>query len=167
MPCWVCDYPDCGHVWLAGTETLPGQCAKCRRRGWNQPTGQARIVDAERQKKEAAHYAVLKALKHGVLVKQPCEECGTVERVEGHHEDYDAPLVVVWLCRRHHRLRHSPRVRPRPQIENDQAAWLLLPTVAEAQANSAARPAHDPKTCRVYRCGACLKAQHHDPKRGL
>lgn len=26
---------------------------------------------------------------------------------------------------------------------------------------------HDPKTCRVYRCGACLTAGHKDARRGL
>ena len=29
------------------------------------------------------------------------------------------------------------------------------------------RPTHDPKTCRVYRCGACANAGHKDPHRGL
>jgi hypothetical protein len=30
-----------------------------------------------------------------------------------------------------------------------------------------ARPDHDPTTCRVYRCGACLNAGYHDARRGI
>lgn len=35
---WKCEYPDCGHVWLAQGEEPPEQCAKCRRRGWHGQT---------------------------------------------------------------------------------------------------------------------------------
>lgn len=33
--CWQCEYPDCGHVWIAAGVDPPGQCAKCRRRKWH------------------------------------------------------------------------------------------------------------------------------------
>ena len=42
------------------------------------------------------------------LTKQPCVICGN-PKSEGHHEDYDKPLDVVWLCRLHHRLYHEGR----------------------------------------------------------
>ena len=34
---WQCG--SCGHVWLAGSEVAPKQCAKCRRRDWNSGEG--------------------------------------------------------------------------------------------------------------------------------
>lgn len=46
-----------------------------------------------------------KAIKKGLLVRQPCEICGAL-RVDAHHEDYSKPLQVRWLCRKHHRQRH-------------------------------------------------------------
>ncbi len=53
-----------------------------------------------------AHLAVQRAVKAGELEKQPCEVCG-VEAVDAHHDQYDEPLKVRWLCRRHHtRLHH-------------------------------------------------------------
>jgi len=30
---WECEL--CGHVWLATGDEPPEQCAKCRKRGWN------------------------------------------------------------------------------------------------------------------------------------
>ena len=49
-----------------------------------------------------AHSAVERALRAGKLVKQPCEKCGSTHRVHGHHDDYDKPLEVRWLCPLHH-----------------------------------------------------------------
>jgi len=44
-------------------------------------------------------------LREGRLVRQPCRVCGS-KKTEGHHESYDKPLEVDWLCRRHHMEHH-------------------------------------------------------------
>ncbi len=56
--------------------------------------------------KRAAHIIAGNAIRDGKLVKQPCEECGA-KKVEAHHEDYERPLDVIWLCRKHHIARHK------------------------------------------------------------
>lgn len=48
-----------------------------------------------------AHNALRSALKIGLIERQPCQECGKLE-TDAHHPDYDQPIAVVWLCRRHH-----------------------------------------------------------------
>ena len=53
----------------------------------------------------AAHKAVEKTIKRGLLARQACEVCGT-EAGEAHHDDYAEPLEVCWLCRKHHVERH-------------------------------------------------------------
>jgi len=35
------------------------------------------------------------------LKKQSCEVCGEIKAL-GHHDDYDKPLEVRWLCPKHH-----------------------------------------------------------------
>jgi len=45
------------------------------------------------------------ALKHGRVIKGKCH-CGDVN-VEAHHEDYDRPFDVQWLCKKHHTERSS------------------------------------------------------------
>ena len=45
-----------------------------------------------------AYYKVFKAIKDGVLVKQPCEICAT-PKTQAIHTDYTQPLNVKWLCR--------------------------------------------------------------------
>lgn len=32
---WICEFPDCGHVWLKTGDVPPAQCSKCKRRGWH------------------------------------------------------------------------------------------------------------------------------------
>lgn len=51
--------------------------------------------------KYSAHLAVKRALDSGDLEKQPCEVCGATT-VDAHHDRYDQPLNVRWLCRTHH-----------------------------------------------------------------
>ncbi len=63
-----------------------------------------------RQKKKfpekiRAGQIVQNALRSGKLEKQRCEVCGD-QNGHAHHEDYNKPLEVIWLCRKHHLQRH-------------------------------------------------------------
>ncbi|SHI96154.1 hypothetical protein SAMN05444404_1098 [Ruegeria lacuscaerulensis ITI-1157] len=53
-----------------------------------------------------AHAATASALRRGLLTRKPCEVCGA-EKTDAHHPDYDRPLVVQWLCRKHHKQAHQ------------------------------------------------------------
>ncbi len=44
---------------------------------------------------------VAAALGDGRLQRQSCEACGS-KKSEAHHDDYNRPLDVRWLCRKHH-----------------------------------------------------------------
>lgn len=63
-------------------------------------------VGGERAKARARQ-SVLRAVAAGSLVRQPCEVCGTDERVQAHHDDYSRPLDVRWLCTQHHAEQHT------------------------------------------------------------
>lgn len=67
-------------------------------------TRQANWRRANRAKYEA-HLAVQRALKAGDLQKETCEVCAC-EAVDAHHDRYDQPLEVRWLCRLHHTRLH-------------------------------------------------------------
>jgi hypothetical protein len=54
--------------------------------------------------KRNARQIALRALKAGLLIKQPCEIKGCLNASQMHHEDYKKPLMVTWLCRKHHML---------------------------------------------------------------
>ncbi|WP_453978585.1 hypothetical protein [Brevundimonas sp. Marseille-Q4549] len=62
-------------------------------------------ADPERRRRTLIRSAARYAASVGKLTKQPCEVCGGWP-VEGHHDDYEKPLEVRWLCPEHHRQHH-------------------------------------------------------------
>ena len=52
-----------------------------------------------------AHRSVERAIKLGIIIRQPCEICQK-ENAFAHHDDYSKPLEVRWLCNFHHSKWH-------------------------------------------------------------
>ena len=61
---------------------------------------------AEDSRRAVAHSSVSRAIRNGFLVRMPCIKCGEAKSV-AHHEDYDKPLDVMWLCQACHKQRHK------------------------------------------------------------
>lgn len=55
--------------------------------------------------KESARRRVYKAIKFKKLQKEPCVVCREI-KVHAHHENYNKPLEVTWLCNAHHKQLH-------------------------------------------------------------
>jgi len=89
----------CGNEWVAKVEN-PKCCPGCKSPAWNR----AKVSSAVATR---AHGLVAKAKADGVLVVEPCSVCGSTDRIQAHHEDYDNPLDVTWYCAKHHRARHA------------------------------------------------------------
>lgn len=80
-----------------------------------QPCGEER-----RRLSGAATRQVKAAIRDGRLtIPDACEECGSTDsgrqgiRFDAHHDRYDQPLTVRWLCRRCHRQHHANEKRAR------------------------------------------------------
>lgn len=57
--------------------------------------------------RKAAHIAVWRALKKGVLIKpDTCPACGKTGQIEAHHNDYSKKLEVEWFCSSCHKIKH-------------------------------------------------------------
>ena len=65
----------------------------------------------DRRKYRHAHDIVRKALLVGRLIKPDlCDRCFAFLPLDAHHHNgYELPLDVVWLCRRCHRQAHGRR----------------------------------------------------------
>lgn len=60
----------------------------------------------ERAKRRKARSDLNHAIDQGSVKRESCEVCG--KDAEAHHDDYDKPLEVRWLCFAHHRKHHKP-----------------------------------------------------------
>lgn len=57
---------------------------------------------------DRARHAVHRAVKRGEILKsEHCQRCGIGGKISAHHEDYEKPLDVMWLCRKCHCDRHA------------------------------------------------------------
>lgn len=76
-----------------------------RQRGNRQGVEYLREYRERYPKKYAAHSKVNNAIAGGKLVRGCCEICGE-EKTVAHHDDYDRPLDIRWLCQGHHKQWH-------------------------------------------------------------
>lgn len=68
--------------------------------------------DRANPKAKWAHRSLASALRAGLIKRGPCEACGAIHGeagaiIHGHHDDYDTPMIVRWLCMPHHRQHHA------------------------------------------------------------
>lgn len=59
----------------------------------------------QRKKMNARSYAHV-YVKRGKLKKEPCKICGNLDS-QIHHPNYDKPIDIIWLCRKHHLELHK------------------------------------------------------------
>jgi len=64
----------------------------------------------DRKLEKSAHQKVYAAVKSGKL-KRPrfCSMCGGGTYIQGHHNDYRKPLLVIWVCWCCHMTLHQKR----------------------------------------------------------
>ncbi len=78
-----------------------------RERGNRQEPGYLKDYRDRFPNKYKAHNLVNNSIRDGKLHAEPCEICGSNERVHAHHDDYLKPLNVRWLCAVHHHQWHA------------------------------------------------------------
>ena len=120
---------------IINKDGLLGQCKACHNKNVNANRKNKKLLSfkqvaphkkfwlQENKLKQKAHQDVAYAVQTGRLIRQPCERCDTTEHVVAHHEDYNKPLDVVWLCKHHHKERHleidrENKDKPKPDMIN-------------------------------------------------
>jgi len=58
-----------------------------------------RIYKLNNKHKDHARSIFYMAVSSGKIIRpSTCSKCGSDSEIEGHHEDYNKPLDVMWLC---------------------------------------------------------------------
>ena len=64
----------------------------------------------EKWRKRRCRELTVKAIRLGIINRPlKCQHCGERLRVDAHHESYNQPLEVQWLCRGCHKLADKAR----------------------------------------------------------
>jgi hypothetical protein len=67
-----------------------------------------REYNEKNPEKISAQRKVRNAIKTGKLIRSPyCEICKKECKTDGHHEDYNKPLEVIWMCSQCHLYHHQ------------------------------------------------------------
>lgn len=86
------------------------KCKECARqdvrRNYAENAEYFRAYDRARGYREYDPHKAAARRATRALEKKPCEVCGGT-KVEAHHDDYDKPLEVRWLCKKHHSEVHT------------------------------------------------------------
>ena len=91
------------HGWYNGIMRMASWCKECKKEYWASDRHKEvrRIYRKTIKHKIKAKDMVRNRVLSGKIKQELCEVCGN-EQVEGHHDDYNKPLEVRWLCREHH-----------------------------------------------------------------
>jgi len=102
--CKECNKRDAG---LHRANNLEKIRAYDRARGCRAKAGYLKEYRERFPNKIKATTMVYKAIKDKKLFRKPCAECGSEDRIHGHHDDYLEPLNVRWLCAACHHQWHA------------------------------------------------------------
>jgi hypothetical protein len=86
---------------------------KVKARKWRDDNRKKMNASAQRwrsrnRRKAQIQIEIMTLKKYGFIkASKICTDCQKEVETEGHHEDYDKPLDLVWLCRPCHKRRHA------------------------------------------------------------
>lgn len=97
---------------VANRQKNLGRIREYDRNRANDPARKKRQVKISRDWRAAdprrmrCHNAVRRAIIAGKITRRGCERCDNI-KAYAHHDSYDEPLNVMWLCQPCHKQRHK------------------------------------------------------------
>jgi hypothetical protein len=102
---------NCGHcgkpvedVFHLKHKNLCRDCYNKQNAGYRGTIPGRKRIEIPGNKKNANHI-IKNLLKYGIIYPQECQVCGNDIAI-AHHPDYRNPLLIEWLCWKHHTCRH-------------------------------------------------------------
>lgn len=64
------------------------------------------LTEEQKVRRKAARAYLHSLIRQGLVKRENCCICGESKNVEAHHDDYNKPLEIQWLCKVHHAEQH-------------------------------------------------------------
>lgn len=88
------------EAWLERNRKRRRKYVADNRKEWNRKVREYYVNNPLAKLKRDARNKVRSMYRNGSWVRQKCELCDKIG--EAHHKDYNKPLEVRWLCKKHH-----------------------------------------------------------------
>jgi len=75
------------------------------------------LLDKKSPQKTKCRRKTSQLVRSGKIKKKPCIICSEI-KVHAHHEDYNDPYKILWLCRIHHEDIHRGNLHIRSDLRN-------------------------------------------------
>lgn len=93
-------------------------CRLCKNKSTQENRKVHSLLTLEQRKKANARSYLNVYIRRGAIKKRPCAICGELD-TQAHHEDYDKPLDVIWLCKWHHLNYHRGLFKITARMETE------------------------------------------------
>ncbi len=118
---------ECGELITVTPKMIPhGKylCRQCQSKGamaWARAHPEQKRLTNQRYFDASGDAATIvrRAIERGELNRKPCELCG--DKAHAHHDNYNKPLVVRWLCPTHHTAYHRSALVEKQRREPETA----------------------------------------------
>lgn len=97
------------------TRPNQGWCTECHAEYMRETRPKHSELGEEARKKANTRAYTNVLVRRGKLVRGPCKFCGTTEKVEAHHPDYNDPRTVDWVCKACHKEHYHPTEPQEPE----------------------------------------------------
>lgn len=108
--CKSCTYKDKRAWALRNIEKVRKMAADCYRRHRKIRIRKAVNDKKLNPQKWFARYCVHQAIAKKILIRPKlCSVCNKIGKIEGHHNDYQKVLDVIWMCTSCHKSHHNTK----------------------------------------------------------
>lgn len=97
----------CGKCGVRPSQPNHNNCKECHNKNMREWRKTHPMTLKQRMKNNCSSYANTYLNRGKIKKPEKCECCGIASAQEMHHENYNKPLEITWLCKKCHREIHK------------------------------------------------------------
>lgn len=99
----------CGKCGIKPSQPTHNNCRECHNKTMRKWRKTHPMTPEQQRKNNCSSYANTYLGRGKIKKPEKCECCNISPAQQMHHEDYDKPLEIIWLCKKCHKELHKKR----------------------------------------------------------